>query len=396
MTLSTRDPLNAFLDLPEVPVPYAKTGPLGGIGIGVKDIFDVAGYPTGCGNPDKFAEAEPTAVTASAVQALFDSGARFAGKTQTEELAFSLMGVNAHFPSPVNPAAPDRVCGGSSSGSAAAVAGGLVPLATASDTGGSVRAPACFCGMVGLRTTHGRIPLDHTMPLAPSLDTFGWFANTIGLYRTVAAILLGEDGHKGRLNRAARVDILDGLVLGAEEEAAYADMANRLSAFFGQPSVTASFSQDIDDLYWTFRKIQGFEAWQCHGDWISAKDRHLGPGVKERFEFGSTVDEDTVLGERMRRDAFRAELADLIGDDGVLILPTVPGPAPLKSASFDSMQAYRERAMRLLCLSSLSGFPQITLPLGTVSGAPFGISLLGPRGSDHQLIALAAAILAGD
>jgi amidase len=394
--LSTRDPLNAFLDLPEVPVPNAGTGPLAGTDLGVKDIFDVKGYPTGCGNPGKFEEATPAAATASAVQALFDAGARFAGKTQTEELAFSLMGMNAHFPSPVNSAAPERVCGGSSSGSAAAVAGGLVSLATASDTGGSVRAPASFCGMVGLRTTHGRILLDHTMPLAPSLDTFGWFASDISLYGRVGDILLGRDRHKGQLQRAARIAILDNLVLGPEEEAAYTGMTERLSAFFGQASVSASFAQDIDDLYWSFRKIQGFEAWQCHGDWISVKDRHLGPGVKERFEFGSTIDENTVAKERMRREAFRAELADLLGDDGVLILPTVPGAAPFKSASFEDMQAYRERAMRLLCLSSLSGFPQITLPLGKAGGAPFGISLLGPEDSDRQLITLAARILGKD
>jgi len=392
--VSTRDPLNAFLDLPEIAVPNAESGPLAGLDLGVKDIFDVAGYPTGCGNPDRFEEAEPALATASAVQALLDSGARFAGKTQTEELAFSLMGVNAHFPSPVNSAAPERVCGGSSSGSAAAIAGGLVPLATASDTGGSVRAPASFCGMVGLRTTHGRIPLDHTMPLAPSLDTFGWFAKDIHLYEKVGGVLLGDDSHKGRLRRAMRIEILDDMVLGPDEAAAYAGMADRLSAFFGPPSASPSFSQGIDDLYWSFRKIQGFEAWQCHGDWLSKKDRHLGPGVKERFEFGSTIDEETVLRERVRREAFRSELADLLGDDGVLILPTVPGAAPLKSASFDDMQAYRERAMRLLCLSSLSGFPQITLPLGKASGAPFGISLLGPKGSDRQLIALAGGILA--
>jgi len=391
--LSTRDPLNAFLDLPEAFVPHAKTGSLAGLDLGVKDIFDVAGYPTGCGNPDRFEEAKPALATASAVQAFFDSGARFAGKTQTEELAFSLMGVNAHFPSPVNSTAPERVCGGSSSGSAAAVVGGLVPLATASDTGGSVRAPASFCGLVGLRTTHGRIPLDHTMPLAPSLDTFGWFASDIALYARVGDILLGEDSHKGRIQRMVRIEILDGLVLGREEEAAYRAAAATLSTFFGLPSILQSFSQDIDDLYWSFRKIQGFEAWQCHGDWISAKDRHLGPGVKERFEFGSAIDEETVLRERVRREAFRAELADLLGDDGVLVLPTVPGAAPLKSDSFDGMQAYRERAMRLLCLSSLTGFPQITLPLDKVSGAPFGISLLGPKGSDRQLIQLAGDIL---
>ena len=171
-----RDPFNAILDLAEVPVPNAESGPLAGLSLAVKDIFDVAGYVTGCGNPAKASEGRMASKTAAAVQSLLDAGARFAGKTQTDELAFSLMGQNAHFSQPINPAAPDRVTGGSSSGSAAAVAGRLVDIAVGSDTGGSIRAPASFCGLIGLRTTHGRIPLDGAMPLAPSLDTFGWFA----------------------------------------------------------------------------------------------------------------------------------------------------------------------------------------------------------------------------
>jgi amidase len=186
-----RDPLNAFLDLPQASVPHAKSGPLAGLRLAVKDIFDVAGYKTGCGNPQRYEDAAPAEKTAPAVQVILDAGAEFVGKTQTDELAFSLMGQNAHFPHPVNPSAPDRVTGGSSSGSAAAVAGGLADIATGSDTGGSIRAPASFCGLIGLRTTHGRISLDGTMPLAPSLDTFGWFARDIGTYEKVAAVVLG-------------------------------------------------------------------------------------------------------------------------------------------------------------------------------------------------------------
>ena len=197
----TRDRLNAFLDLPQVPVPSAQSGRLDGLKLGVKDIFDVAGYKTGCGNPDKFAEAKIAERTMPAVQLLLDQGARFAGKTQMDELAFSLMGINAHFPAPVNSAAPDRVTGGSSSGSAAAVAGKLVHIAVGSDTGGSIRAPASFCGLIGLRTTHGRIPLEGAMPLAPSLDTFGWFADDIETYEAVGRILLVADLHRGILSR---------------------------------------------------------------------------------------------------------------------------------------------------------------------------------------------------
>ena len=391
---SVRAPLNALLDYPHVPVTSAESGPLSGLSLAVKDIFDVAGYPTGCGNPQKLAEAVPAKTTAPSVQRLLDSGARFAGKTQTDELAFSLMGVNAHFPPPVNSAAPDRVTGGSSSGSAAAVAGGLADIATGSDTGGSIRAPASFCGLIGLRTSHGRLSLEGAMPLAPSLDTFGWFARDFATYEKVADVLLGPDLVMASLSRPLHVAALDGLVAGPAEAAEYERMRAIIERVIGKPATAASLGHTPDDLYWSFRHIQAHEAWAAHGPWISAKDRHLGPGVKERFDFGSTVGADTVATETVRRAAFRTQLAELLGEDGVLVLPTVPGAAPLRTASQDELQAFRERALRLLCSSGLSGFPQITIPLGSVDGAPFGISLLGPAGSDRALVVLAGRILA--
>lgn len=390
----TCGPLNAFLDLEQIPVTHAQAGPLAGLRLAVKDIFDVAGYRTGCGNPQKYQESSPASATAPAVQALLDSGARFVGKTQTDELAFSLMGLNEHFPSPVNPAAPDRITGGSSSGSAAAVAGGLADIATGSDTGGSIRAPASFCGLIGLRTTHGRISFGGTMPLAPSFDTFGWFARDIATYDKVATVLLGDDPHRHELQRALTLDALDGLVLGPQEADEYRSMVRHVSPVMGTPQTITPLSHSTDDLYWCFRKLQGYEAWQSHGAWISESGPMLGPFVKERFERGATIDAATARHETERRDAFRLELADRLGEDGVLVLPTAPSAAPLKVASFDDLQTYRERAQRLLCLSGLSGFPQITLPLGDVDGAPFGLSLLGPKNSDRQLIALAARILA--
>lgn len=389
----TCGPLNAFLDLSNIPVSNAQSGPLAGLRLAVKDIYDVAGYRTGCGNPQKHREASPASATASAVQALLDSGARFVGKTQTDELAFSLMGLNAHFPSPVNPAAPDRVTGGSSSGSAAAVAGGLAEIAIGSDTGGSIRAPASFCGLIGLRTTHGRISLEGAMPLAPSLDTFGWFARDMATYEKVGTVLLDDDRQRHDLARALGLDALDRLVLGPQQADEYRAMVRTVASVLGAPRTVAPLSHSTDDLYWCFRKLQGYEAWQNHGAWISQGDRMLGPGVKERFEHGATIDLATARRETERRVSFRIELADLLGEDGVLVLPTAPGAAPLKSASFDELQTYRERALRLLCLSGLSGFPQITLPLGKTDGAPFGLSLLGPENSDRQLLTLAARIL---
>ena len=390
----THGPLNAFLDLRRMPVAHAELGPLAGVRLAVKDIYDVAGYRTGCGNLKKFQEAHAASATAPAVQMILDAGARFIGKTQTDELAFSLMGQNAHFPFPVNPAAPDRVTGGSSSGSAAAVAGKLADIATGSDTGGSIRAPASFCGLIGLRTTHGRIPLDGAMKLAPSFDTFGWFADDIETYETVGKLLLGRDPHLHPLNRPLSIGWLDAFVAGPAEATEYARMKALVAAVLGQPApVEYSFASFPDELYWCFRRLQGYEAWQVHGGWIATGDRDLGPGVEERFGFGRAVDIKTAQAEAVRRLAFRAELASFLGNHGFLVLPTVPGPAPLVRSTPEQLQAYREKALHLLCLSGLSGFPQITLPLGQVDGAPFGLSLLGPSGSDVALIRLGRRIL---
>jgi amidase len=390
--MSTIPPLNALLDLPSINL-SSGDGPLIGETLAVKDIFDVAGLVTGGGNPQKVSESPAAAKTAPAVQSLLDAGARFIGKTQTDELAFSMMGQNTHFPYPVNPAAPNRVTGGSSSGSASAVAGGLASIAVGSDTGGSVRAPASFCGLVGLRTTHGRISLEGTMPLAPSLDTFGWFAKDIALYAKVGTVLLGPDVYDFKLDRPLFIPLLEHLLIGEAEDAAYRKMYATVCGHLGHARSARQATASMDDLYLCLRQIQGYEAWAAHGAWISAKERNLGPAVKERFDYGSTIDLETYQAQTKRRDLFRSELADLLKDDGVMVMPTVPGAAPLVTTSFDDSQAYRERCVRLFCLSGLSGFPQITLPLGEVHGAPFGISLLGPEGSDRALIRLAHAIL---
>jgi amidase len=389
----TRDSLNAFLDVPQVPVPNAESGILAGLRLGVKDIFDVEGYRTGCGNPEKFAEAVLAVRSASCVGALLDSGARFAGKTVTDELVFSLMGQNVHFPFPVNPKAPDRVTGGSSCGSAAAVAGGLADIALGSDTGGSVRAPASFCGLIGLRTTQGRIPIDGAMPLASSLDTVGWFAADIEIYEAVGKILLGRDSFRGLLTRAVTLDTMETYLAGPDEAAEYA----RMKGFVGLPIAareTLPFTSSPDELYSCFRNIQAFEAWAAHGAWLDAHEDAVGAGTLERFRYGRTIDEKTVAAERARRLAFRAEMLELLKDGAVLVLPTVPGAAPLKDAAPEDLQSYRERALHLLCLAGLSGCPQITLPLGAVHGAPFGLSIVGPPDSDVALIRLGRKLLA--
>ncbi|WP_024587729.1 amidase [Aliihoeflea sp. 2WW] len=390
---STRDDLNAFLDYPQIEVPHAATGPLAGLTLGVKDIFDVAGHPTGGGNPEFPGASKIATTTAPSVQKLLDAGATYLGKTQTEELTFSLMGQNVHFPHPVNPRARDRVTGGSSSGSAAAVAGGLCDIATASDTGGSVRGPASFCGLIGLRATHGRLSLESAMPLAPSLDVFGWYAKDAATYEKVADVMLGEAPAALPAVRPLRLSAFDALVLGPDEAAEYARMVAIVESAIGAAQEAPALSFSIDDLYWMFRRIQAYEAWAVHSDFVS-KTQNMDPAVRARFEFGKTLGCEVAVDETKKRTELRAELEALLGADGVLVLPTMPGAAPRSAASGDELLDYRERALRLLCLSGLSGLPQITIPLGTVHCAPFGISLIGPRNFDRTLVALATRIMA--
>src|SRR5256884_4697539 len=170
----------------------APGGPLAGLTFAAKDLFDVAGHPTGGGNRD-WARQHPVPTRhAWAVQRLLDAGATLIGKTVTDEVSLGLLGENAFDGTPLNPKAPDRVPGGSSSGSASAVAQGLCDVALGTDTGGSVRVPASFCGLFGIRPTHGRLPVTGMMPQAPSSDTTGWFARDAGTFAKVASVMLGE------------------------------------------------------------------------------------------------------------------------------------------------------------------------------------------------------------
>ncbi|EKF17120.1 amidase [Nitratireductor pacificus pht-3B] len=397
MTMTgTRDTLNAFLDYPERPVLSATGGPLAGLTMGVKDMYDVAGYPTGGGNPDRETVSGPAAETAPAIQALLDAGARFLGKTQTDELTYSMIGMNAHFPAPVNRAAPQRVTGGSSSGSAAAVAGGLADIAVGSDTNGSIRIPASFCGLLGLRTTHGRIPLTGAMPLAPSFDTLGWFAADSTVYAKVGEVLLGEDTHKTPLAKPVRLEALESLLFGEQEREAYAAMLRQVVRHFDRQPAFLALPEPPDVLFGHFRAIQAFEAWQAHGSFITQAKPVLGPGVRERFAYARGIGNEALENARHGRRRLQQEFSALFDDDMVLVLPTQPTAAPLKSATLEELDSYRARALTLTAFAGLLGWPQISIPVGQVHDAPFGISLLGPAGSDRQLIRLAAEILSGN
>ena len=387
------DPARAFMPYPPVEVTGSSFGPLAGLTFAAKDLFDVAGYPTGGGSPAVLARSGIKTTTAPAVQLLLDAGARFVGKTHTDEFAFSMNGKNAHFGTPLNGAAPDRIPGGSSSGSASAVSNGLVDTALGTDTGGSVRAPASHCGLFGIRPTHGRISLEGCLDLAPSFDTCGFFARTPDVFASVAAVMLGED--RAPLPDAPRLLLAADAfaMLDTDVRAVLAPQVARMEVQLGAAKLTdAAGVAGFEPLYWAFRRLQARESWLADGAVIETHRMPLGPGVAERFAYARDLRDDEVAGAAEARADFRERFAALVTPGTVLALPTMPDIAPLLTEDEANLDLYRNRALNILCLSGLSGFPQVTLPLARRHGAPLGLSLLGPPGSDLSLVRLATRL----
>jgi amidase len=388
-----KDELGAFCEATHVALKGAATGPLAGLDFGAKDVFDVAGHIAGCGNPDWLANHTPAETTAPALQCLLDAGADLAGKTHTDELTYSLMGENAHYGTPVNVNAPGRIPGGSSSGSAAAAAGSLVDFTIGTDCGGSVRLPASFCGLYGFRPSHGRITLAGCMPLASSFDTFGWFARTPTILARVGEVLLEETPRAMRPTQLLMAE--DALhAVGPEVAAALKDAMETVRACIGKEQSAVIAGDGLAACFDIFRTLQGAEIWTNHGDWIKRAQPNFGPGVRERFEWASTVSDDDVTAAKRRREMFAERVHNLLSDGSVLCLPTAPGIAPKRGASGDELNDFRARAMELLCTAGLAGLPQITLPLASLENCPLGLSLVGRRGSDMELLTLAEDLAA--
>lgn len=390
--LLDHDPAHAFVPYPGVDLPRAPTGPLAGFRFAAKDLFDVAGYPTSGGNPHVLALSGIKTRTAPTVQTLLDAGAQLVGKTITDELAFSMNGINAHFGTPRNGGAPERIPGGSSSGSASAVSNQLVDFALGTDTGGSVRCPASHCGLFGIRPSHGRISLEACLDLAPSFDTCGYFTRDADTFVRVGEVLLGEDSSPlpdtpRLLYPADGWNLLD-----ADALKALAPALARVEALLGRAQPVDMAPDGFERNYWAFRYIQGREAWLSDGELIEAHGLALGPGVRDRFAWSKAVTDEHFEESWAIRKAVTASLADLLGSDGVMVLPTMPDVAPLLTTGEAELEDYRNKAIKLLCVAGLSGFPQLSMPLASRLGAPLGLSLLGPAGSDRSLVALARRI----
>ena len=384
-----RDQLGAFCRHTHVALAGASTGPLAGLTFGLKDIYDVAGHKTGFGSPDWLATHDIAQTHADVTSQLLAAGAMLMGKTQTEEMAFSLTGENAHYGTPINIAAPDRVPGGSSSGSAAAVAGRLVDFAIGSDTGGSVRGPASFCGVYGIRPTYGRISLVGACPLAPLFDTCGWFARDPDMLARVGNVLLG--GAASVPGRLLFSDDAFGLAMPDAVTALQPALA-RIIDVLGTPEHVTVSADGLSKWFDVFRVLQFADIWATHREWITRVQPHFGPSIQPRFAAVAKVEASDVAQMKTARKPIVAQLDALLANNAILVLPTMPDIAPLLNASAADTIIFRERAMHMLCIAGLGGLPQVSLPLASLHGCPLGISLIAARGNDEMLLALAQQI----
>ncbi|MBI3800173.1 MAG: amidase [Deltaproteobacteria bacterium] len=354
-------------------------------------MFDVAGYRVCAGNPDWLRTHAPAEKTAPAVQTLLDAGATLVGKTLTDELAFSMSGENIHYGTPVNPAAPDRIPGGSSSGSASATASKLVDFALGTDTSGSIRVPASYCGLFSMRPTHARISCQGVVPLAPSFDTVGWFARDASLLQRVGEVLLAEHPPSTLPTRLLIADDAFALVEESSRvslQRVVAQIATRTQAVehikLCQTSLETWHAMEL--------VLKEYEVWQTHGPWIRSVQPKLAPDIEKRFLRAATVTADKNAEAQRQRIALRAAVLDRLGEDVVLCLPTAPGIAPVKNTPSDTIERTRRTTLTLTCLAGLAGLPQVTLPLAQVAQCPIGISFITAPGRDTALLSYAQQV----
>ncbi|MGY6248731.1 amidase [Bosea thiooxidans] len=385
------DRIKAFVPGPRAHIPGKPGGPLSGLTFAVKDLFDVAGVPTGGGNHD-WARANPVPERhAWAVQVLLDAGAELVGKTITDEVSLGILGESAFDGTPLNSAAPDRVPGGSSSGSAAAVAARQCDTALGTDTGGSMRVPGSFCGLYSIRPTHGRLDLTGLMPQAPSSDTAGWFARDARTFARVGTVMLGEAPGPLPTKLLVAVDAFG--FADQDVAAALRPMVERLARVLGAtPREELMAPQGLSVWARAQRSLQPVEAWQTFKPWIERHNPRMAFSVAAGLIAGSQI----TAGERnwaaLMREEARARLRYLLPPGTILCLPTTPFPAPLRGLPMPALQPMRDRITCLCAQGGLAGHPQVNLPGATVGDAPVGLSIIGARGNDASLIAVAQAL----
>lgn len=382
----------AFVDAGFMLAPTGQ-GPLQGMRFAVKDVIEVAGRVAAAGSPAFAATREPARASAPVIARLLAAGARLEGMTVTDELMFGVLGQTANGVPPGNPRAPDRLPGGSSSGSASVVAAGLRDFALGTDTGGSVRVPASFCGICGLRPGWGQIAMDGVIPLAPRFDTLGWFARDLATMEAVRCVLLPDQQSGADWPTALWLppEAIEGLPV--DLAAAVSGAAERIAQTLHLPICRETLGSGSDEWAGAYKILQGIDTWATYGEWIRSARPSLGPVAARRFAAASAIDPETApAAEAMARRLAVDVLPALKHGRRVLLASTTPCPAPMRDASDDALEAARAAVLARTALAGMLGLAELSLPWLSSEGAPVGLSMLALPGREASLIALAARV----
>jgi amidase len=383
--------MSPFVPGPPIRIEGRPGGALDGLTFAAKDLFDVAGHPTGGGNPDWARQNPIPARHAWAVQALLDAGATLVGKTITDEVSLGILGENAFDGTPDNPAAPGHVPGGSSSGSASAVAAGMCDTALGTDTGGSVRVPASFCGLHGIRPTHGRLDLSGMMPQAPSSDTTGWFARDAATFARVSAVLLGEAIGTALPTRLIVATDAFGFAEPATAEALQ-PMLDRLKRLIPDHREELLTPPGLTTWARAQRTLQPVEAWDTFKAWVERDNPRFAFSVARGLLLGAATPEAERGWAAMVRDEARGRMRWLLPPGTVLAMPTTPFPACEVGLPLAALTRIRDAILGLCAVGGLAGHPQVSIPGARAEGRPVGLSLIAARGADALLVRTAMAL----
>ena len=380
------DPINCLVpDNLKEPISGSKTGHLAGLNFMAKDLFDVIGHKTSNGSPEFHKYAQASTVNAKAITQLLNSGATLVGMNICDEFFYSLTGANKHYGTPINCKAPERLPGGSSSGSAAAVAAGIVDFSIGSDTGGSVRIPSSFCGIWGIRPTIGRVSLDGARAMAPSFDTVGWFSSKTNLMPIIGHSLLKGKRENTPINRViVAKDAVDNSDPGVQLA-----FTNFTEEILGKDIQQITVSSEGLDKWWeTFRIIQAGEVKITNLPWVREHNPSLDPGIDKRFQTAEAITDSEFNEALKKRNEIKEHIDKIIPPGTVLVFPTAPCIAPLKQADSKTLELFRAKTMALTCIAGLGGFPQVSMPALTVKDCPVGVSFLGSTGMDENILEL--------
>jgi amidase len=405
---SSDDLDGAFIERFEVPP--TRSGALDGTTFAVKDLIDIAGRVSGCGNPRWRETHPPASAHAVVVELLLSSGATAVGKTITDELAFSIVGENAHYGTPRNPRAPARVPGGSSSGSASAVACGECDFAIGTDTTGSVRVPAANCGLFGMRPSHDRVSLAGVMPFAPSFDTVGVLARNAPMLERAMSVLLGVEVPEGAARKGATAGVtaagaIDETVAVLRDawdlcEPEVASVCRRWLAAHALEGAEITLDAltgngaSADEWLTTHCQLQWAEIDCSIGGWVSSAKPQFGPLIAANFGLLAAIDRPGLRDAVRRRRELAMHLGNWLAPGRLLCFPTTSAPAPRKGSLFGDRRsdAYMQPTLTLQTFATIARLPQVTMPAGDVDGAPVGISFLAARDHDAELLAWVRSI----